>query len=183
MQQEYGKEYYERYHGISYNPIRVVKRYKIPKSFKILLIPCGDGKYVVNMRKRGWNIFGADINEYALSQCEHKFRIKYLLRQDIRNMNLIESNSFDLVICRYLLEHFIKEDIIKALSELHRVSRNLVYVGVTTADVKPHNLYNDPTHKFFATFSEWTNLILETNLFSLIKKNRQKEEWLLKVIK
>jgi len=180
---EYGKEYYEKYHGISYNPIRVIKRYSIPKNYKILVVPCGDGKYIVNMRKCGWNVYGADINRYALAQSDSKYRIKYLFEQDIRNMNLIDSNSFDLVISRYLLEHFIEEDVVKALKELHRVSRNLVYIGVTTVDVKPERIKQDPTHKLFLTYSEWERLILSSNLFTLLKKNRQKEEWLFKVIK
>ena len=184
--EEYGKEYYEKYFGISYNPVWVCYRYKkhIHKTDKILLVPCGDGKYVANMRKNGWNIYGADINSHALSECPDKnVHANYLHHADIRKTSFIDK-EFDVTISRYLLEHFTVDDITQSLNELVRITKRIIYVGITTTDVKPERFKQDPTHKTSWKWSEWIQFMKTQSLslpFEILRRKKGKEEFLLKV--
>ncbi len=78
---------------------------------------------------------------------------------DIRNLPF-KSNSFDLVVCRHVLEHV--PNFIKALLELIRVSRKTIYIVV------PHRYYRpqDPDHKHFWRKKDWIKI-----LNKLIEKN------------
>jgi len=175
---EYDMEYYRNFHGISYNPIRVLKRYfgeSLLKVFKILIVPCGDGKYIRNMRKKGLEVYGLDIS-HALKL----YPSGYTVLGDIRHLPF-QDNTFDVVISRYLLEHFKYVEIVEALEELSRVADQFLYIGVTTTDVKPERFNADPTHKMALTWEEWTDLLiglLKLEDFKKIRQIKSKEEWL-----
>jgi hypothetical protein len=80
---------------------------------------------------------GVDINRWLI---EHLNR-PYLRWGDVRRLDFLAS-SFDLVICTDVLEHVAECD--AAIAELVRVTRNLVYVEVTTSE--SGNFALDPTH-------------------------------------
>jgi len=178
----YDKEYYEKYCGkMSFNPMRVVRRYEnyISKHDKILIVGCEDERMVKALRNHGFNAYGSDINPYGIERSSPQMQ-KYLIVDDILHTKIAE-NSFDLVICRFLLEHFSHEEIALALKNLHKISRRLVYIGVTSVNNKHFKL--DKTHKTALTTSQWNSLLLSSNLFDLLKSKESSEEWLFLVKK
>ena len=56
-----------------------------------------------------------------------------------------ETDSFDQVICREVVEHL--GDVIKAMEEMHRVTRAGGLVHIVTPHYSCSNSYTDPTHR------------------------------------
>jgi hypothetical protein len=56
----------------------------------------------------------------------------------------LESNTFERVHMSHIVEHV--RDVMRTMSEVHRVARNGADVFVTTPHFSSHNSYTDPTH-------------------------------------
>ena len=57
----------------------------------------------------------------------------------------IESNSFDRIVCREVVEHL--SDVVRAMEEIHRVGRPGAQVHITTPHFSCSNSFTDPTHR------------------------------------
>ena len=172
---EYEKEYQEQYGGNDgFNVMRIIRRYSrfITPSDTILIHPAGKGKNVNRLLKKGFYAHGADISQYAADNCDAENGI---IVDDITDTKI--NTSYDLIICRYLFEHFTMEQIEKALLSLSKLSHKYIYIGVTLKTNK--NFQNDPTHIALYTYSEWQKIILKTGYFTLLEARRSYEEWFL----
>jgi SAM-dependent methyltransferase len=58
----------------------------------------------------------------------------------------IESNSFDVIVARDVIEHLA--DIVRAMEEIHRIGRPGARVHITTPHFSCANSFTDPTHRF-----------------------------------
>lgn len=58
---------------------------------------------------------------------------------------LLESNAFDAIYCRDVLEHL--NDLVPVMEEIHRVGRKGGTVTITTPHYSCANSYTDPTHR------------------------------------
>lgn len=56
----------------------------------------------------------------------------------------IESNSFDRITCREVIEHL--SDIVRTMEEIHRIGRPGAQVLITTPHFSCANSFTDPTH-------------------------------------
>ncbi|MCC7173867.1 MAG: class I SAM-dependent methyltransferase [Bryobacterales bacterium] len=75
----------------------------------------------------------------------------------------LESGSFDRVHMSHVIEHL--SDIMRAMGEVHRVTRDEADVFITTPHFSSHNSYKDPTHKAHlaaASFEYFTGRQFET---------------------
>lgn len=92
----------------------------------VLDVGCGDGLLLEGLQKQGQVSVGVDLSEAAVKICTEKgFDVR---RIDGEHKLPFEAGSFDTVVALDVLEHLYEPEIL--LSELHRVARTYVVVGV-----------------------------------------------------
>ena len=130
------------------NPSNIIK-YLAPK--KALDVGCGPGALIALLAENGFdNCWGVDISPEALEMAAPsiKPRLKVNTAWDIDHAD----NTFDLVICREVLEHLTVPQIFQTVREMCRVASDKVYV-TTRFHPNPKSLLDvttefeeDPTH-------------------------------------
>lgn len=115
----------------------------IPKEGKVLDVGTGNGNRVRELREKGFNALGTEINEVWIDG-------DVTVYGDAENLPF-EDNSFDVVMCIDTLEHL--EHPRKAVSELLRVSRDRVIIQITSTEDSTY--YEDPTHKVPWGLEQW----------------------------
>ncbi|GAI17395.1 unnamed protein product, partial [marine sediment metagenome] len=111
-------------------------------------IGCAKGFLVKALFQLGIDAHGCDISEFGVNNCEPeaKGRLKVA---DIRDGIPYPNESFDLVYSEATLEHIEKNFLPFVASEIARIARKWVYIGV------PINLDNvnrprgDPSHRTY----------------------------------
>ena len=104
--------------------------HNIPKSYKCLDVGCGVGRMMKKLRKRGYNlVYGFDIEKALIKKA-----VQDNLYCVVGNAESIpyKSASFDIVICKDLLEHVIKPS--EVISEIKRVLKLQGYMYLTAAN-------------------------------------------------
>lgn len=92
---------------------------KVPKDYKILDVGCGQGLLVKEFKERGYNIIGVDAF----------YENEYVEKQDIFN-NEYQDNTFDLILCLDVIEHFSfdkQELLVKELARIVRPNGKIVW--------------------------------------------------------
>ena len=102
-------------------------------SIKILDLPCGDLQYMSHFLKTRTDIdyTGIDIVPELINK--HKKKYERNPRIHFKNMDIVKEKiqgSYDLIICRMMLQHLLNKDILKAL--YHFSYSNSTYFGATT---------------------------------------------------
>ncbi len=99
---------------------------------------CSDGLFMDLAMKRGWNVYGSDLNSEKLSLAgkHHKGRITH---DSIYNLSW-DDEQFDVVRLCHVLEHLI--DPVKALTSIKRVLRKngILNIGIPVFDERAYNL-------------------------------------------
>jgi ubiquinone/menaquinone biosynthesis C-methylase UbiE len=182
----YGREYQEEFGALDYEPFRLMRtfaRHLIPP-MKILVVGAANPKQVSALVKRGDEVIAIDISAYA---CQVSKKMCSSLKSydvvlgDVRRLPF-RDGSFDLSVCRYLLEHYDLRTDVEILRELCRVSAGHLIVGVSTLDVRPNRLKADPTHQTFMTFKMWTKFFKSLKFLEVLSESREKEAWILKPV-
>ncbi|OGY18551.1 MAG: hypothetical protein A3F04_01195 [Candidatus Chisholmbacteria bacterium RIFCSPHIGHO2_12_FULL_49_9] len=93
----------------------------LSKRGKILEAGCGMGKWVITLAKQGYNIEGADANDYAIKKLKAFFKQAKVEKADIKALPYPDG-SFDSYLSLGVVEHF-EEGPQKALGEAYRVLR------------------------------------------------------------
>ena len=99
---------------------------------KILDIGCGSGKFLFEMKKKGWEVYGVEVNESAAK-----------LGNELENLNIhcgnlltskFPSNSFDYIRSNHSFEHMMNP--IEVLNEIHRIIKpdGKLMIGVPNID-------------------------------------------------
>jgi len=96
---------------------------------KILEVGCFEGNFLVAAKRKGWEVFGTEISEPAISYAERNYRIK--LHKGAANFG---DGFFDVVMLRDVIEHL--PDPIGTLAELTRILRpkGLLYIWTPNFD-------------------------------------------------
>ena len=110
-----------------------LKRVFNKTSLKILDLPCGDLQYMSYFLKTRSDIdyTGADIVPELIAK--HTKRYKGSNNIHFKNIDIVKDDlkdSYDLIICRMMLQHLKKEDVLKTL--YHFSSSNSTYFAATT---------------------------------------------------
>ncbi|MEM4534991.1 MAG: class I SAM-dependent methyltransferase [Desulfurococcaceae archaeon] len=182
-EEKYGKEYQERFGALDYEPFRLMRTFcrELIPPMKILIVGAANERQISTLMKRGDQVVAVDISEYA---CEisrkrcGKYRNYQVIQGDVRDLKF-EPKTFDISFCRYLLEHYDLETDKKILSELCRVTKKFIIVGVSTTDVRPDRLRADPTHQTYLSFRAWTEFFKSIPFVKIVNQSRTKEAWLL----
>jgi glycosyltransferase involved in cell wall biosynthesis len=123
---------------------------EIPKNGKVLDIGTGDGNRVRELRGRGYRAVGTEVNSYWINN-------DTTLYGSIMDLKGFPDNEFDMVSSIDVLEHVT--DPIKGISEMFRVSNNLVVIQVTPPS--DSTFFEDPTHKINWSGDRWLRECLE----------------------
>ena len=137
---KFGKDFFDGdrkvgYGGFNYDPkywTKVVKdicdHYKLKSQDKILDIGCGKGFMLYDFLKLNpqLDVFGIDISEYAIKNCIGSLKEKLQIGNAISLP--YPDNHFNLVISINTHHNLDGKDLIKAFSELQRVTKKNSYV-------------------------------------------------------
>lgn len=94
----------------------------IPTPQTICDIGCGNGVFTIDLKRRlkGCNLTGVDGSAYALQQAQNVgFDELHLVNDFSADILPLKDNSFDLVICKDVLEHLLHPE--QLVSEISRV--------------------------------------------------------------
>jgi ubiquinone/menaquinone biosynthesis C-methylase UbiE len=105
----------------------------IPKSHRVLDLPCGGGRVTVHLGQQGYNMSSADLSEAMLAITKENVAKNGLKcpveRQDIEKLTYADKH-FDSVISFRLFHHFPNAEIRqRAVTELCRVARQFVAIS------------------------------------------------------
>jgi SAM-dependent methyltransferase len=108
------------------------------KTLRVLNLGCGNRKFEFAEANRAAEVVGVDSSTNSQADIVHDLdRIPYP----------VESDSFDLIIMRDVIEHL--DDLPAVMNEVYRIVRDGGIVRIQTPHYSSWYLYNDPTHKRF----------------------------------
>jgi len=121
----------------------------IPKGGKVLDVGTGDGNRVRELRAKGYDALGTEINESWIDNDVTIFGEAEALPFD--------DESFDAVMCIDVLEHL--KNPLQAIRELLRISRGSVILQITT--VEDRTFMEDPSHLVAWPAERWKRELAE----------------------
>lgn len=125
---KFGKEYTKR--NLDSNEQKVTGDFlkHIPKDSKILEVGCNVGNQLNHLQEFGYyNLHGIDICNLAIKEAKRKHSNINFQQASLLNLPF-EDNEFDLVFTCGVLIHIHPEyDLSKAMSEIHRCSKQYIY--------------------------------------------------------
>ena len=143
--------------------------YNLTKESKILDIGCAKGFMIHDFSELipGIQVQGIDISNYAIENSMPSVK-DYVQVADARDLPF-EDNSFDLVISITTVHNFDREECIKALQEIQRVSKKHAFI---TVDAYRNELEKEAmfawnlTAKTILHVDEWKKLFFDANYTS-----------------
>ena len=139
---QFGSEFFDGnrkngYGGFYYNPRfwqpvipTFKKHFNLTKESTLLDVGCAKGFMLKDLKEKipGISVYGIDISDYAIKNAIED--VKYDVEvADARKLPF-EDNSFDIVISITTVHNFNRDDCIKALQEIERVSKINSFVTV-----------------------------------------------------
>ncbi|MGH8678927.1 MAG: class I SAM-dependent methyltransferase [Burkholderiales bacterium] len=122
---------------------------------KVLDVGCGRNKFP--------GAIGIDFAQNSLADIMH----------DLNKFPFpIEENSFDVVLCRNVIEHI--QDVVGLMEEIHRIGRNSADVVITTPHFSSLYSYQDPTHLRHLAFDSMDYFTEETKHSNFYSSKRFK---------
>ena len=107
--------FYSKYHSgdlakdsfsfLSKDMVKLTKRSK--RNGKVLDIGCGKGKFLFNMKKTGWDVYGNELSSSSCEYAKNEFGLKNVFNGDLLSLDL-PANFFDLITLWHVLEHLDK---------------------------------------------------------------------------
>jgi len=136
---EYGEMYFDGprtygYGGYNYDgrwvPVAadIIKHFDLKPGARVLDVGCAKGFLVQDLCDQGMNAFGLDISEYALMNCSPEI----VGRLHLGNaLNLpFPDQSFDCVLSLNTIHNFKRQDAVRAMREIQRLSGGAAFVQV-----------------------------------------------------
>jgi len=94
----------------------------------ILDAGCGGGELMYYLSKKiDCEIEGVDSSKIGVRNVVKNYSLKANVG-DLKNLNMFEDKSFDLIICSEVTEHIQDDDLIKVLNEFMRISRKHIII-------------------------------------------------------
>ena len=122
---------------------KICTYYGITRGSRVLDVGCAKGFLVKDLRDLGIDAYGVDISKYAIEHCHPEVQ-EFLQVSDARNLPF-RDGDFDLVLSINTIHNLDREDVMKALKEMMRVSNKNCFVQVDS--------YITPDDKL--KFEEW----------------------------
>ncbi len=102
----------------------------VPKSHRVLDVPCGGGRVTIHLAKQGYRLASADLSDAMIAIARENIAQEKLdcpvEKQDVEKLTFAD-RAFDTVISFRLFHHFPDADIRqRAVTELCRVARKYV---------------------------------------------------------
>jgi 2-polyprenyl-3-methyl-5-hydroxy-6-metoxy-1,4-benzoquinol methylase len=119
------------------NLLRIIKNYNINKIFDC---SCGDWNWMKEIKDYLPEYVGNDIVDEIILNNKNKFetdKIYFVSNDMIDEMKKYKDKHFDLVICRYTLEHLNNDYCFNVINEIKRVSN---YAIITSTNTITNNL-------------------------------------------
>jgi len=144
----------------------ICEHYGIKSGDKVLDVGCAKGFLVKDLRDLNIDCYGVDISDYAMENCHPDVK-NYVHVGDSRELNF-RDGEFDLVLSINTLHNLERNDIIKSLSELMRVSKKSCFVQVDSyMTSKEKSRFEEwvLTARFHDYPSGWLDLFKEAGYF------------------
>ncbi len=169
----FGEGYFERGEGSGYvnyswqpdliwpRVQAIIQATAIRPPNKILDFGCAKGFYVRCLRREGFQAFGIDVSNYALSRSPEDIR-PFLSLASAGSLSSFSDKEFDLTIAKDVLEHLAVDELQVTVEGLCRISKRLM-VTVPICGINRRYLNEsdelDVTHRIRFTVAEWMNLL------------------------
>jgi ubiquinone/menaquinone biosynthesis C-methylase UbiE len=123
----------------------IIKHFNLKPGMRVLDVGCAKGFLVKDLLELcpGLEVFGIDISEYAIKNCEKKV-IGHIYKGEADNL-LFPDDSFDAVISINTIHNLPRERCLKAIQEIERIAPGRGYIQVDS--------YNTPLER--EIFTQW----------------------------
>ncbi len=98
-----------------------LKYHNFEKNLKVLDCGCADGRNSEYLINEGYEVTGVDFSQTVIERTQKRLSKGKFLTGDIRKLDKIESNSFDILIDAGALHVNFPKDIISIIEEYHRI--------------------------------------------------------------
>ena len=158
----YGGYYYDgRWQSVAET---LIQEYNLTPSMKVLDVGCAKGFLVKDLISAlpGLQVFGIDVSNYALMNCEPEV----VGRLHLGNAKFLPfpNHSFDLVVSINTIHNLVRKDVKVALGEIQRVAKHSSYVVVDSYRNEFEKSIFDRwvlTAKFHGYPDDWKELFME----------------------
>jgi 2-polyprenyl-3-methyl-5-hydroxy-6-metoxy-1,4-benzoquinol methylase len=125
------------------------------KTGKMLDIGCASGEWSEYWKNKGWDVYGVDVNEAAVSLAQKK-GVNASVCDIAQNSPLpYDDNSMDFIFAGEVIEHIVDTD--RFISELYRVLK----VGGSAIITTPNLVsFENRLRIFFGLYPEWVDYSL-----------------------
>ncbi len=164
------KDFYKNYGVNNYLSPLTIKRYNelldkfepFRKTNRILDVGCGIGYFLVEAKKRGWEVYGTEISEDSAEICVSKGILISLGTLDSKNY---EPNSFDIITSLEVIEHINNPTI--EIENFYKILREGGLAYITTPNFNSllryrlkgaYNIITYPEHLTYYTDKTLTNV-------------------------
>ena len=157
---------------------------RLRQNSRVLDVGCGNGKTMIPLAKKKYDVIGLDISGAALKILEKTLKrsgvYAKLVLGDATSFPF-HDGCFDAVLCNYVLTHLLDEDRIKGVNEIWRVLKNngFLFIEVFSTDDfrygkgkkigKNGFLRKDGIIYHYFTYDEIKNLLKDFQILKLKK--------------
>lgn len=174
--------YYKNYGLNNYLSPITIKRYNqildqlepYRKTNKLMDVGCGIGFFLVEAKKRGWEVYGTEISEESAKICREK---GIQIKEEVLNSENYEPESFDVITSFEVIEHI--NNPIDDLKHFYKILRKSGIVYITTPNFNSLLRYKLKGNYNIITYPEHLSYYTPQTLnkaFSLTGFKKQKIE-------
>jgi len=132
------KEKGEMQKGVSKGIVKAAELFKKENFKKILDLGCGTGRHTSFLLENGFETFGCDFSEEAISIAKEKAPKASFEKCDMTSLPY-ENEFFDGIICNHVIQHGKNAEINKAVSEMQRTVRKGGIIFLVVVSTKHPN--------------------------------------------
>jgi glycosyltransferase involved in cell wall biosynthesis len=133
------------------------------KPTQILEVGCGTGRVTQELIKKGYQVTPIDSSQAMLSQYQQKKDLPKPKLLSATSLPL-KDNSYPTVVALRVIWHLPKKDITKMLSEVTRVSSNIIILDITNKNRWPKIYRSRYPNEYFFEWEEFSALCKKFNL-------------------
>lgn len=135
-------------HFYDQKPPKLLEKIVLRKSkegkFNMLDLGCGEGRVLFSLQKKGLlqkakRIIGVDISEIRIRRLVRNMTDVKGIVSDACNVDILNSSSFDIIICSQLIEHIPDES--RLLGEIRRLLKHDGYLYMSSVIKKPYGFW------------------------------------------
>jgi len=139
---------------------------------RVLDAGCAHGFLLEELLQLGCKVKGLEYSPYAIQTASPMVQ-KYIRQGSILKKNLFPAHTFDAVICFDVVEYLTRDETEKAIGNLARWTKNLIFFAAlyrhSRQSSQKHN--PDPARRTTLSQKEYQNLFQKYGAFLLEKKN------------